>query len=104
MYTAAKICIHWMAKAGAAGIRFFWPVITNAYSEGESSGRLINVTVIRKKLAGESPDLSKGKQLYDFVHVSNVGRAFYLIGLKGVDGTNYTIGSDELKLLREFLT
>lgn len=105
MYKAAKICTHWMAKAkaGAAGIRFFWPVITNAYGEGENSGRLIN-TVIRKILAGESPALSEGKQLYDFVHVSDVARAFYLIGEKGVDGTNYTIGSGEPKPLREFLT
>lgn len=104
MYKAAKTCAHWMAKAkaGAASIRFFWPVITNAYGEGESSGRLIN-TVIRKILAGESPALSEGKQLYDFVHISDVARAFYLIGDKGVEGNNYVIGSGESKPLREFL-
>lgn len=105
MYKAAKTCAHWMAKAkaGAAGIRFFWPVITNAYGEGESSGRLIN-TVIRKILAGEAPALSEGKQLYDFVHISDVARAFYLIGEKGVDGANYIIGSGEAKPLRDFLS
>lgn len=105
MYKAAKTCAHWMAKAkaGAAGIRFFWPIITNAYGEGEQSGRLIN-TVIRKILTGESPELSEGKQLYDFVHVSDVARAFYLIGEKGIDGANYTIGSGDAKPLRDFLS
>ncbi len=104
MYKAAKTCAHWMAKAkaGAAGIRFFWPIITNAYGEGENSGRLIN-TVIRKLLAGESPALTEGTQLYDFIHVSDVARAFYLIGEKGIDGTNYTIGSGEPRPLREYL-
>ncbi len=105
MYKAAKTCAHWMAKAkaGASGIRFFWPVITNAYGEGENSGRLIN-TVIRKIFAGESPELSEGKQYYDFVHISDVARAFYLIGEKGVDGSNYIIGSGEAKPLREYLS
>jgi len=105
MYKAAKTCAHWMAKAkaGASGIRFFWPIITNAYGEGENSGRLIN-TVIRKILAGESPALSEGKQLYDFVHISDVARAFYLVGEKGVDGANYIIGSGEAKPLRGFLS
>lgn len=105
MYKAAKTCAHFMAKAkaGAASIRFFWPVITNTYGEGEHSGRLIN-TVIRKVLGGATPSLSAGSQLYDFVHISDVAHALYLIGQKGVDGTNYIIGSGSAKPLRDFLT
>lgn len=105
MYKAAKTCAHFMAKAkaGAAGIRFFWPVITNTYGEGEHSGRLIN-TVIRKVLGGITPSLSFGEQLYDFVHIADVVHALYLIGQKGIDGTNYIIGSGAAKPLRDFLT
>lgn len=105
MYKAAKTCAHFMAKAkaGNRGLRFFWPIITNTYGEGEHSARLIN-TVIRDILAGHSPALSEGKQLYDFVHISDVAQAFYLIGEKGVDGTNYIIGSGEAKPLRDFLS
>lgn len=103
MYKATKLAAHWMGKAkcGNYGIRFFWPLI-NTYGEGEKSSRLIN-SVIRKILHGESPDLSMGNQYYDFVHVSDVARALLLIAEKGVDGTNYIIGSGKPKHLKEFL-
>lgn len=102
-YKASKTSAHWMAKAkcGNYGIRFFWPLI-NTYGEEEQSARLVN-TIIRKIYKGESPALSSGKQYYDFVHVSDVAHALYLIAEKGKDGTNYTIGSGDAKQLREFL-
>ncbi|MCD7763665.1 MAG: NAD(P)-dependent oxidoreductase [Lachnospiraceae bacterium] len=103
MYKASKTAAHWIgkAKAGNYGIRFFWPLI-NTYGEGERSARLVN-TIIRKVFAGESPDLSAGEQFYDFVHVSDVAHALYLIAERGVDGTHYTIGSGEARKLKEFL-
>lgn len=103
MYKSAKTSAHWMgkAKAGNYGIRFFWPLI-NTYGEEERSARLVN-TIIRKIFNNESPDLSAGNQFYDFVHVSDVAHALFLIAEKGVDGTNYTIGSGDAKQLKEFL-
>lgn len=104
MYKAAKLSAHWMGKAkcGFYGIRFFWPFI-NTYGEEERSERLINM-VIRSIYHCQSPDLSQGMQYYDFVHVRDVARALILIAEKGVDGTNYTIGSGEAKRLKEFLS
>ncbi len=104
MYKAAKISAHWMGKAlaGSKNIRFFWPIISNAYGEGENSGRLIN-TIIRQIRDGVSPSLSEGYQNYDFVHISDVARAFYLIPEHGIDGANYFIGSGNPKPLREYL-
>ncbi len=103
MYKAAKTAAHWMGKAkcGSYGIRFFWPII-NTYGEEETSARLVN-TIIRKVFAGETPALSAGSQYYDFVHVSDVARALFLIAEKGINGTHYTIGSGEAKQLRDFL-
>ena len=103
MYKATKTAAHWIGKAkcGTYGIRFFWPLI-NTYGEEERSARLVN-TIIRKVFHGETPDLSAGNQYYDFVHVSDVARALILIAEKGVDGTNYTIGSGDAKPLKEFL-
>lgn len=103
MYKSAKTAAHWMgkAKSGSMGIRFFWPLI-NTYGEGEKSARLIN-TIIRKIILGEEPALSSGNQYYDFVHVEDVAHALYLIADRGVDGTNYVIGSGQAKPLKEFL-
>lgn len=104
MYKTAKTAAHWMGKAlaGNCGIRFFWPLI-NTYGEEENSPRLVN-TVIRKIFQMESPALSSGEQFYDFVHVSDVAHALYLIAEKGIDGKNYVIGSGEAKPLKEFLS
>ncbi len=104
MYKAAKISAHWMGKAlaGSKNIKFFWPVICNTYGVGETSQRLINTT-IRKILNGEMPMLTEGKQNYDFVYISDVANAFYLIGEKGIDGTNYMIGSGDVKPLRKYM-
>lgn len=105
MYKTAKLAAHWMGKtlAGSRGMRFFCPLIINAYGEGENSARLIN-TLVRKVLSGVSPELSDAAQLYDFVHVTDVAHAFYLIGEKGVNGREYTIGSGKAMPLRAFLT
>ncbi len=102
-YKAAKTSAHWMgkAKAGSYGIKFFWPLI-NTYGEGENSSRLVN-TIIKKIYNNESPELSSGNQYYDFVHVEDVAHALYLIAEKGVDGSNYMIGSGNAKQLKYFL-
>jgi len=104
MYKAAKTAAHLMGKikAGNYGIRFLWPLIINAYGEEEHSSRLIN-SVIRKIYDGISPALSAGDQYYDFVHVSDVAYALRLTAEKGVDGTNYVIGSGDPRPLKEFL-
>lgn len=94
MYKSAKLSAHYMGKtkAGNLGIRFFWPIITNTYGAGEKSERLIS-SIIRKMLNGESIELSSGEQLYDFIYIDDLAKAFYLIGEKGVDGNNYVIGT-----------
>ncbi len=105
MYKGAKHAAHYMAKADVCrqGIDFLWPVITNAYGVGEVSGRLIN-SAVRTLLKGDSPAFTKGDQYYDFVYISDVARAFRLIGEKGVTCRPYVIGSGHARPLREFLT
>ena len=45
----------------------------------------------------------KNLQNYDFIHISDTANAFYLIGEKGIDGSNYIVGSGIVKPLREYL-
>ena len=104
MYKGAKHAAHYMAKADVCrqGIDFLWPVVTNAYGVGEISGRLIN-SAIRTLLRSESPAFTKGDQYYDFVYISDVARAFRLIGEQGVTCRPYVIGSGQPRPLKEFL-
>lgn len=104
MYKAGKVTAHCMAKtvAGHYGIKFLWPIIINAYGEGEHTTRLINY-IIKSIYKGESPKLSSGTQLYEFMHVEDVARAFCEVAERGLDGKNYIIGSGEARPLREQL-
>ncbi len=104
IYGGGKLIAHTMCKSVASdiGIDLIWPKITNAYGIGEQSPRLINST-IRKILNNESPKFTSGTQIYDFVYIDDVARAFYLIGENGKPFHDYLIGSSNARPLRDFL-
>ena len=104
IYGSGKLVAHTMCKAVAADldIDLIWGMITNAYGVGERSPRLVNTT-IQKCIRGESPDFTSGTQNYDFVYITDVARAFRLIGENGKPFNEYLIGSSNAKPLREFL-
>lgn len=104
MYGMAKHAAHGMGKAVAAdiGIEFVWPMITNAYGAGELSPRFVNTT-LRKLLRGERLCFTSAMQHYDFVYVTDVARAFYLITGRGKPFCTYMIGSGGARSLRAFI-
>lgn len=104
IYGAGKLTAHCISKAVAAqiGIEHVWGTITNAYGPGELSPRFVNTT-IRKMLKNEPLQFTSAKQNYDFVYITDVARAFYLIGLQGKPFCNYTIGSAHARPLKEYI-
>ena len=104
IYGMAKQTAHSMCKAVAArlGIELLWPMITNAYGVGETSPRFINTT-LRKIINGEPLRFTAATQNYDFVYVTDVARAFYLIAKNGRPFCEYMIGSSHARPLREFI-
>jgi nucleoside-diphosphate-sugar epimerase len=104
IYKAAKLACEHMGRSVASqeGVKFFWPIITNIYGEGEESPRLIN-SMIKNLLSGKRQPLSEGNQYYDFIHISDAARAFADIGERGIEHRVYVIGSGQAKPLKEFL-
>lgn len=104
IYAAAKLAAHHMSECVAAelGLCHIWPVITNAYGEGEASPRLLNTT-IRNIIRGETLRFTSAAQNYDFIHVRDAARAFRLLGEQGKPFREYVIGSGTARPLREFL-
>lgn len=103
-YSAAKLTAHYMAKIKAAelGISFVWGIISNAYGEGEISPRLVNTT-LSKLIHGQELAFTEGKQYYDFLHVSDMAKAFRAIGERGRPFSAYFLGSGHPGPLREFI-
>ena len=104
IYGMGKHIAHCMCKSVAAdiGIDLLWPMITNAYGAGELSPRFVNTT-IRKIIKGEPLQFTSGTQSYDFVYVTDVARAFYLIAKNGRPFCEYMIGSSTARPLKEFI-
>lgn len=104
IYGMGKHIAHCMCKSVAAdiGIELLWPMITNAYGVGELSPRFVNTT-LRKIINGEKLEFTAGTQNYDFVYVSDVAKAFYLIAKNGRPFCEYMIGSGDAKPLRDFI-
>ncbi len=104
IYGMGKHIAHCMCKSVAAdiGIELIWPMITNAYGAGERSPRFINTT-LRKIINGEPLQFTAATQNYDFVYVTDVAKAFYLIANKGKPFCEYMIGSGTAKPLKEFI-
>ena len=104
IYGMGKHIAHCMCKSVAVdiGIELLWPMITNAYGVGELSPRFVNTT-LRKIINGEKLEFTSGTQNYDFVYVSDVAKAFYLVAKNGKPFCEYMIGSGNAKPLKEFI-
>lgn len=104
IYGMGKHIAHCMCKSVAAniGIDLLWPMITNAYGVGELSPRFVNTT-LRKIINGEPLQFTAATQNYDFVYVSDVAKAFYLVAKNGKPFCEYMIGSGDAKPLKQFI-
>lgn len=104
IYGMGKQIAHNMCKAIASriGIDLLWPMITNAYGIGEFSPRFVNTT-LRRIINSEPLKFTAATQNYDFVYVTDVAKAFYLITTKGKPFCEYMIGSGHPRPLKEFI-
>ncbi len=104
IYSLGKFVAHSMSKIVAAeiGIDLLWPMITNAYGVGELSPRFVNST-LRKMINKEPLEFTSGTQIYDFVYVSDVAKAFYLVAENGKPFCEYMIGSGNARPLKELI-
>lgn len=104
IYGIGKLTAHCICKSVATeiGIDLIWPIITNAYGEGELSPRFVNTT-LRKIINNEPLQFTAATQNYDFVHIDDVAKAFYLISKNGKPFCEYVIGSSNAKPLKEFI-
>lgn len=104
IYSIAKLTAHYMAKTVATtlNIPFIWGVISNVFGVGEISQRFI-VSTVRKLLNDKEADFTEGRQYYDFIYITDIARAFYLLGVAGTSNTSYFLGSGKPMHLRDFI-
>jgi len=103
-YGMAKLCAGQMTKLACkeAGIRHIWPRILSGYGPNCQPQSVINYT-ITELLKGNTPELSAGEQIWDFIYTGDIARALLLLAERGHDGEVYVIGSGKSRQLRDYL-
>ncbi len=103
-YGAAKLCAGQMTRILAAqkGIEHIWTRILSIYGPYDGDNTMVTST-IRKLLKGETPACTKGEQMWDYLYSKDAAKAMYLLGIKGINGRTYCIGSGNAVPLRDYI-
>jgi nucleoside-diphosphate-sugar epimerase len=102
-YGYAKLCAGLMTRelAKQEGLKHIWVRVLSVYGPHDGENSLISM-IIRTLKKGESPKLTAGTQLWDYLYSRDAARAFVLLGDKGRDGKVYVLGSGEARPLKEY--
>ena len=103
IYGAAKLATGCVLEraAAAAGRPFAWLRLFSSYGPDDDPGWMIPY-LIRTLLAGECPRLTKGEQVWDYVHIDDVADAILAALDAGALGI-FNLGSGEARPLREIV-
>lgn len=103
-YGIAKLCAGQMSSVLCEkyGIVHVWTRILSIYGPNDGNNTMI-MSGIRKMLAGEMAQYTKGEQLWDYLYSKDAAKALYLIALKGKPSAIYCIGSGNARPLAEYI-
>lgn len=103
-YGAAKYAAGKLSRllCRKVGLRHIWVRILSIYGPNDGENTMI-MSCIRSFLKDEKMSLTKGEQLWDYLHCDDAARALYLIAEKGIDGVVYLLGSGIGRPLAEYI-
>lgn len=104
MYGAAKLAAFQMGRlvAKQENISFVWPRIYSVYGPEENADTLISylMDALRK---GETPQVTKGENLWDFTYIEDCARMLRLLGeAPGAEGI-YNLSAGVPRPLKDFI-
>ena len=103
-YGVAKLAAKEAAakEAAAKGIGFSWARIFSTYGPNDKLTTMISENIARM-IRGEPTEYTAATQMWDYLYVDDMARAFLLVGTNGKDGKVYCLGSGEGRPLREYI-
>ena len=85
------------------GIRHIWARILSVYGPYDGENTLV-MSCIRAFLNSEKIALTKGEQIWDYLHCDDAARAFLFMAENGKDGAVYPLGSGTGRPLSEYIS
>lgn len=84
------------------GLEWIWPRIFSVYGIYDKESTMV-MTALRQFMNGEETAFTPGEQQWDYLYSKDAGKAFYLIGEKGKNGSVYCVGSGQSRRLKEYI-
>lgn len=84
------------------GMRQCWVRILSVYGPNDGENSLISY-LIREFKAGNSPQLTKCEQMWDYLYADDAADAILAVAENGVDGKAYPLGSGNGRKLSEYV-
>lgn len=103
-YGIAKLCAGQMTRilCEQNGIGHIWTRILSVYGPYDGGNTMI-MSMIRKMSVGERASCTKGEQLWDYLYSKDAAKAMYLLGIRGIEGKTYCLGSGNARPLKEYV-
>ena len=103
-YGIAKLCAGRLSRilCQKYGIRHVWTRFLSVYGPFDNSYTMV-MSGIRQMLRGESPEYTKGEQMWDYIYSEDAARAMYLAAKYGSDQAVYCIGSGKARPLASYI-
>ena len=103
-YGIGKLCAGQMTReyAHQLGLKHIWVRILSIYGPNDGKQSMV-MSTIAKLQAGETPQFTKGEQLWDYLYSGDAADAFRLLGENGHDGKVYVLGSGQAQPLAEYI-
>jgi nucleoside-diphosphate-sugar epimerase len=104
IYGATKLatCLLTQQLCRTSGIRFAWLRIFSAYGPGDNPSWLIP-SITLSLLRGERPALTRGEQLWDFLHVEDVAAAICAVASATTATGVFNVGSGATATIRSII-
>lgn len=84
------------------GMRQCWVRILSVYGPNDGENSLVSY-LIREFKAGNSPQLTKCEQMWDYLYADDAADAILAVAEKGIDGKAYPLGSGNGRRLSEYV-
>jgi len=88
--------------ASLNGIECIGTIITSVYGPGRDDNNILSYA-IKTMLNGEAPSFTPLEQRWDFLYISDLLEALFLIGLRGKSEKTYAVGSGVSKPMKEYI-
>ncbi len=103
-YGMAKLaaCMLTRRQCEQYGMHHIWARAFSVYGVNDNSGTMINDTLDRLD-RGETVHFTSGTQIWNYLHESDAGRLYYLLGALPVEDGLYCIAHPESIPLKEYI-